>query len=416
MPADALVIGGGAVGACVALELVRSGTSVTLLEREAELGTGCSAGTVGSICPSHSAPLAMPSALKAGFTWLLKPDGPLYVEPRAAIVPWLARFIASCRPAQAARRHQFMRELSTVSLELHAGLAAQGLETTFQRQGTLVVCETDSGLEEAKHEATENVEAGLDATVMSAEELRALEPGLSRHFVGGVLYPAEAHCDSKLFVQAVGEAAEAEGALVRTRTEVLALRRKGSRITAVDTTDGTLTAGTVVLASGAWAGRLASAAGLFVPIEGGKGYHVEVPAVEDGPSRPVFGHETRVVVTPLEGRIRIGGTFELSGLDLTVSAQRLRAVDAAGRRAFPSIARLDVQQVWRGLRPCSPDGVPIVGRPASVENLVVATGHTHMGIALAPITGQLVRELVNGEPPSFDMAALSPNRFASLLM
>ena len=170
-----------------------------------------------------------------------------------------------------------------------------------------------------------------------------------------------------------------------------------------------------MLAAGAWAGGLARSAGLFVPVEGGKGYHVEVPAVADSPRRPVFLHETRVVATPFEGRTRFAGTLELSGLDLSVSRPRVAAVERAGRRGFPALTAQPVQRVWRGLRPCSPDGVPIVGRAAGVDNVIVATGHTHMGLALAPVTGRLVGELVRGDPPSHSLALLSPDRFRPLL-
>ena len=345
----------------------------------------------------------------------MQPDSPLYLRPRPAVLPWLARFVASCGSSRSDKRATLMREMSTTSLELHAELANEGLATSFERSGTLVACETEPGLEEARVEAAHNVEVGLEAQLMGRDEIHALEPGLAPHVRGGVYYPGEAHCDGATYVRAVCEAAEVLGVVVRTGTEVLRLRRRGTLVTTLETTDGPLTAGTVVLAAGAWAGGLARSAGLFVPVEGGKGYHVEVPAVADSPRRPVFLHETRVVATPFEGRTRFAGTLELSGLDLSVSRPRVAAVERAGRRGFPALAAQPVQRVWRGLRPCSPDGVPIVGRAAGVDNVIVATGHTHMGLALAPVTGRLVGELVRGDPPSHSLALLSPDRFRPLL-
>jgi D-amino-acid dehydrogenase len=183
----------------------------------------------------------------------------------------------------------------------------------------------------------------------------------------------------------------------------------------VETTDGSLTAGEVVLATGAWAPRLARTAGVWVPVEGGKGYHVELELGDGVPGLPVLLHEARVIATPLPRRVRLAGTLELAGLDLSVSRRRVDAVLAAGRRGLPRLAARAVTQVWAGLRPCAPDGLPIVGRPAALDGLVLATGHAMMGLTLAPVTGRLVREIVLGTPPSHPLGPLSPDRFRAAL-
>jgi D-amino-acid dehydrogenase len=150
-------------------------------------------------------------------------------------------------------------------------------------------------------------------------------------------------------------------------------------------------------------------------VEGGKGYHLELDPGEPATKIPIAFVESRVAATPLPVRLRLAGTLELAGLDLSVSQRRVDAVLTAGRRGLPSLATRPVKRIWRGLRPCTPDGLPIVGPPGSIPNLVFATGHAMMGITLAPVTGQIVREIVTGQPPSFDLAALSPDRFRKLL-
>ena len=410
---DVVVVGGGAVGACVALELARRGARPVVLERGAALGAGCSAGNAGLLCPSHAAPLASPAALRQGLRWLLRPDSPFALRPTPRIVPWLLRFAAASTARRAAAGMETIRALSAASLELHAALAAEGLRTGFERLGILNVFETDAGFAAGRRDAAEHAAAGFRAEPLDAGAARQLEPALGDGVAGAVLHPDEAHCDPLAFVRAVGEAAVAAGADVRTEVEALALRRDGAR-TLVETTAGELAASAVVLAAGAWTPRLARDLGIAVPVEGGKGYHVELDAAPTDPRRPVFLQEARVIATPLPGRLRLAGTFELAGLDLGVDRRRVEAVARSGRRVLPALAGRPVRRVWRGLRPCAPDGLPVVGRAPGLDGVVLATGHAMMGLTLAPVTGRLVAELLAGERPGHDLAPLAPERFRRL--
>jgi D-amino-acid dehydrogenase len=412
---DAVVIGGGAIGVCCALELARRGASVTLLERGPELAWGCSAGNAGLICPSHATPLANPAALKDGLRWMFKPDSPFYLRPRAAVLPWISRFVLASRPDRARTAAPVIRELSSASLALHAALAAEGLDTGLERRGSLNVCHSPEALTAAKREASEAATAGLRPQILDAAGARELEPALALDPAGAVFYPGDAHCDPLSFVLAVGEAAREAGVTLRTRTEVIGLRRGDGRVDAVATTAGDVRAGTVVVAAGAWTPGLARELGLFVPVEGGKGYHVDLEPSEGDPRIPVWFHGTRVIATPLVGRLRLAGTLELAGLDLTIDRRRVEAILNAGRRGVRGLATRRVLEVWRGLRPCTPDGLPIVGRAEPYENVVLATGHGMMGLTLAPVTGKLVGEIVADAEPSHDLAPLEPGRFQPVL-
>jgi D-amino-acid dehydrogenase len=196
---------------------------------------------------------------------------------------------------------------------------------------------------------------------------------------------------------------------------VLGFRCRNGRVHGVQTTAGELRPDWLVLAAGAWTPRLARDLGLFVPVEGGKGYHVDLESGNGDPTIPILLHETRVIATPLAGRLRLAGTLELAGLDLGVSRVRVDAVVRAGKRGIAALERRRIVEVWRGLRPCAPDGLPIVGRPESSENVVLATGHAMMGLTLAPITGRLVAEIVGDEAPSAQLGPLRPDRFQPLL-
>jgi D-amino-acid dehydrogenase len=412
---DVVIVGGGAIGVCCALELARAGAQVTLIEQGAELAWGCSAGNAGFICPGHSAPITSLESLELGLRNLFKPDGAFYLKVDPSLAPWLARFVAACRPDRARRGADAMRELATASLKLHASLSEEGLATTFSRRGILVAAETPEGLASLVAEGNANAQAGLRTEQLNGAEARSLEPELGASVVGGVHYPDEAHCDSAGFVEAIATAARDAGAKLQTRVEALRLLRSGGRVGGVETTRGRLRADTVVLAAGAWTSQLARDAGVFVPVVGGKGYHVELPDKPSAPRVPVLLKEARVAITPLSSRVRIGGTFELCGLDESVSPRRVAALVAGATRGMPNLSGRTRLSTWRGLRPCAPDGVPIIGASERLPNLVLATGHAHMGLALAPITGRLVREIISDEEPSHDLCAVRPDRFRPLI-
>ena len=410
---EVLVVGGGAIGTAVALELARRGARPVLVERGSALAAGCSAGNAGLICPSHSAPLATPSALRQGLRWMLTPDSPFHLRPSPALVPWLLRFAAASTERRAEASARLIRELSRASLELHAGLAGEGLDTGFERRGILNVYESKTGFAAGRKEAEANSLAGMRPRVLAAGDARDVEPALGPDMAGAVLYPNEAHCDPLRFVQAVGRAAAHAGAEIRTGVEVLGLRRRNGRIAAVETSAGELRPGSVVLAAGAWTPRFARDLGFFTPVQAGKGYHVDVMPAPGDPGIPVFMQESRVIATPLAGRLRLAGTLELASLDLGIEARRTDAIVAAARRVLPRLGA--PLELWAGLRPCAPDGLPLIGRPAELENVVLATGHATMGLTLAPITGRLVADLLAGEAPGHDVTALLPDRFRPLL-
>ena len=400
-----MVVGGGAIGVCCAYELAQRGVGVTLLERGEELASGASSGNAGLLCPSHSAPIANPDSVRNG------PDSPFYLRPRPSVAPWLARFVKASTPARAAAGTRIIRELSLASLDLHAELAAGGLATGFERRGILNVYETDAAfaLAGAHAEGT-----GLTVGILDRNETRDLEPAVGDRVAGSVYYPDEAHCDPIAFVYAVARAAREAGATIETDAAVHRLRRSNGGI-AVDWNRGKLRARTLVLAAGAWTSQLAAPLGVFLPQEGGKGYHLDLARDPRDPRIPVSFDEAHVIATPLPDRLRLSGTLELAGLDTSISRARVDAI----RRAAARVLRIDDTrpelETWAGLRPCTPDGLPVIGRPFGVEPLVLATGHARKGLSLAPITGKLVAELIVGDPPSLDLAPLSPDRFRPFL-
>jgi D-amino-acid dehydrogenase len=408
---DVAVIGAGAVGVCTALELARAGASVTVLERGPGLAAGCSAGNAGIVGAAHVLPLAGPAVLWEGLRWLGRPDSPFGMRLRPALVPWLARFVAASDPRRVAAARAALRALALESATMHAELHAAGLDTGYTKRGILNVYAGRRALRGAVRDAAADAADGLPSTVVDADRIRDELPGLGASAAGGVFYPQEAHCDPEQFVRAVGEQATLAGVAFRTGVEVIGARTRDGRVTELSTTAGAIRPGTVVIAAGAHSALLARALRIRLPMQGGKGYHVEIDTRRRDPQVPVWLHAQRVVLTPMPGRLRVAGTLELAGLDDSVDQRRVAAVLAAAEQSLEDVPGRSVRRVWRGLRPCSPDGLPIVGWAPEVRNALLATGHGMWGLQLAPVTGRIVSELVGRPALERDLAAISPARF-----
>jgi D-amino-acid dehydrogenase len=405
---DVVVVGAGAIGAAAAYELARHGARVAILERSFT-ASGCSHGNAGLISPSHSEALASPASLRSGLAWIGRRDGPLHVRPRVAVIPWLVRFAAASLPKRSAAASATLRSLTSASLALHEELAQAGLPTSFVRRGILSVYESEHALEHAAIRSRRI--DGQQSSRLTREEARELLPALTPKIAGALYHLHEAHCDPGMFVQALLGASSELGAEVRTGVEILRLKRSRDRICELQTTAGTIHPAVVLLAAGVWTRELAASVGVSIPLEAGKGYHLELGSGTSDSGVPAFLEEARITATPLQGRLRITGTLDLSGLDLRVDPIRLQAIAHAARRTLTPPPDTNATGIWRGLRPCAPDGLPIIGRAEEIENLYLATGHAMLGIALAPATGEIIADLISGQTPRLATEPFAPSRF-----
>jgi D-amino-acid dehydrogenase len=409
----AVVIGGGVIGVTSAHYLARDGWAVTLLERD-EICSGSSYGNAGLVVPSHVLPLAAPGVWWQGVKWMLNPDSPFYIKPRVdpAFLSWLWRFRAACHPDRANRAMPLLRELSVKSLELYRELAAiPGLDFAFRESGSMLVFLTDEALRHGVEEARHFAEVGVSSKVLDGPGARSVEPALRPEVVGGVLFPEDSLLVPDRFVKGLGRVLEAEGVEVRTGTEVLGLRTAGSQVSRIETTRGAFSADVVVLAAGAWSPGVARSLGLRVPIEAAKGYSLTYRRPADGPNIPLLPAEGRFSITPMGDLLRFGGTLELAGLDLSINRRRVEALHRSARQYIHRTEELELLEIWRGLRPCTPDGLPMLGRSRRLGNLVLAAGHAMVGMSLGPVTGKIVAQLAAGTEPMADIRLLDPHRF-----
>jgi len=254
---------------------------------------------------------------------------------------------------------------------------------------------------------------GVEAQVLDARQTAALDPGVRMDVAGSVYFPKDCHLSPNRFMSGLRRQLEKLGVRLQWDTEVNGFTHHASRITAARTPAGEFAADEFVLCGGSWSPVLARQLGLKLPMQAGKGYSLTLPKPRQLPEICAILHEARIAMTPMGGALRFGGTMEIAGLNEVINPARVRGIVKAVPKYYPEFTPQDFDGVepWRGLRPCSPDGMPYVGRTAKCANLILATGHAMMGLSLGPITGRLVAAIVSGEKPEFDLALLNPDRY-----
>lgn len=405
---DAVIVGGGVIGAACAFELARRGAGVTVLEREQDVGQACSYGNAGLVGSALGLPLATPGALREGMHSLFDRDAPLHIPLRPELLPWLTRFALACRRDRYEHGLTALTPLGVDSFQMHLEYAASGIRVGLTHRGAVLTWESDATFE-AGVRALRAAGAGL--TVLDRSQSSELVPALEGDLPRAAIDQDIAHCDSRQWTLGVAAAAMELGARVRRGVRVQRLLVSDGRVRGVATDDGDVTAGVTVVAAGVWTDQLLSGTGVRLTLEGGKGYHVDLAPDAHDPSLPVYLQDAHVVATPLPGRLRLAGTLDLAGFDAAVDRRRADAVLASACRSLGGLRERRVEEVWAGLRPCTSDGLPVIGPTGAAEGLLIATGHAMVGLALAPVTGKLVAELASGAPPSHDISALSPDRF-----
>jgi D-amino-acid dehydrogenase len=412
-----VIVGGGVIGLCTAYYAVLRGWRVTVVERGGPERDGCSFGNAGLVVPSHIVPLAAPGMVQLGLKWMLQPEAPFHVRPRLSwdLLRWGWHFCRAATPLRARRAAPVLRDLSLASRNCYDELAA-ALPDAFglTANGLLMLCKTERALHEEAKAAAEARRLGLTAEVVDAKRIAALEPDLRIDAIGGVLFSQDCHLEPGRLMNSLQDLLVKYGVDFRWHTAVLDWQARGRRVAALLTSQGEITAADVVLAGGSWSSGLGRRLGLDLPMQPGKGYSLTLPRPRQLPRRGLICVEARLAVTPLGDALRFGGTMELGGLDESIAPARVRGILRSIPAYFPDFCAEDFSAVkpWCGLRPCSPDGLPYLGRAPRWDNLIVATGHAMLGVSLGPITGKIVAELLAGERPAVDLRLLRPNRFA----
>lgn len=408
-----VVVGGGVVGLTTAYSLRRRGADVVLLEA-GTVATGASHGNAGWLVPSLAAPMAAPGVTAYALRSLVRSDTPVYLRPRADpdLVRWMWRFWRSSSSERHLAGLRAVSRLAVPTMTLYDEMASDGVDFRMKRDGLLFAFLEERTAENqlAAMQVLGEFGYSIPTELLSAAQVTAREPALSESVAAGLFIGEERHVDPTSLMTGLVNRLRQMGVEIREGVTTEGCRIVGDRVAAVETTDGPVVASTVVLAAGAWSGRLARQFGARIPIQAGKGYSFASNPCT-APRQPLYLAEAHVGVTPFGDRTRIAGTIELGGLDAAVVPRRLAAM-AAAAQAYLREPIGEPEQAWAGLRPISADGLPVVGRVPGLDNVIVSTGHGTLGVTLAPVTAEGVAQLViTGRAPS-ELAPFSLERFS----
>jgi D-amino-acid dehydrogenase len=412
---DVLILGAGIIGLSLAVELQKSGRHVTVIDK-GDVGFGCSYGNAGWMTPCFSMPLPQPGMFWKSIGWLLDQDSPLRIKPQPSwlLVRWMTHFLFAMNEKRMLESVKVLTDISKYSLNSYRELAAKTPKPFgFDQKGLFLVSGTNDGLKGAKLEMELMQAQGVPGKLMTGDEISLMEPSLKPGLKGGVYFPSEAHAEPLLTVQALAAEFESLGGKIQTRTEVYDFSKVGGKIEAVHTTRGSFAPDLVVMAMGTWSKELAARLNCRVPILGGKGYRILTNSFDVKPSHPIMLVDKKIALTPrMDGLTSVAGTLELVDQDFEITPRRLNNI-ITGSQQYLHMSKGDpeIKEVWRGLRPCTPDGLPMIGFSKKHSNLFYNTGHQMLGLQSAPGSGRLATDMIMGLKPFTETKPFRPERY-----
>ncbi len=370
---------------------------------------------------SLSAPVPAPGLVSQSFKWMLRPDSPLYVRP--SVVPgmlgWLLEFWRHCNVEKYEKGRAALGQLNRLALRDFDALVDQGLEFEMHSAGLMYVCRSHAALQSMLDDLAHWESFGASEPIqLSADEAREMEPALRPDIIGALLVESERHVRPEKLLAGAERWLRENGVELRSHTEVVDLVMQDGRVTGVRTAGGgndTIDGDEVLLATGAEAASLSARAGFKLPMQAGKGYSLTIRNPRLQLKRSMYLVEGRVALAPYDGALRVAGTMELSGINTNLYEQRIAGIRRSANLYLEGWEHGEETDVWVGMRPMLPDGLPAIGRAPTVPNLYVASGHAMLGVTLGPTTAVLIADLMTKGEAEVDLNPFDPGRFDARL-
>ena len=409
------VVGGGVIGIACAHYLTRAGYQVTVMDR-ASIGGACSHANCGYVCPSHILPLTVPSAIPMALKSLLKPRSPFKVKFSLSpnYVSWMLQFAKRCRERVALAAGHHLKAILDASLVEYKNLIAdQQIDCEWRESGLLHVFQNQNALDAfARENDWVQSEYQCGAKRIAANELPGLDTTLRSDLAGGFLHEHDASLRPDLLNQSWRSKLESEGVRFLENCDLQNIVRDASgKVKYLNTSQGQQIANVFVFALGAWSERFGRELGFKLPIQPGKGYSVTLEKPDVSPTLPMLFPEKKIGISPFANGFRIGSMMEFVGFDQAIPEYRIQQLKDSVKPFFNFQLNDTEQERWHGYRPMTYDTLPVIGQAPGVENGFVATGHSMLGVSMAPATGRLIAEMVTKQPTHIDAQAFSPARF-----
>ena len=414
MSKNIIIIGGGIIGLSTAYYLQKEGHQVTVIDKT-DFTSGASYVNAGFITPSHIVSLASPGMITQGIKWMFNSSSPFYVKPRLDVdfLKWTWAFKKSANAKKVAASIPVIRDINLLSRDLYEEIKkSNDFNFHYEHKGLMMYYQSDKVGEHEWELGEKALKAGLHAEhLTSIEAIRKYEPTADLNVKGAVYFDCDAHMTPSDFMPEMVTYLKSKGVQILANEEVKDIAVSNQVISKVITDKGTYTADEVVLAAGSWSPLLTNKLGLKIPIQAGKGYRINVER-ETNITIPSILCEAKVAVTPMTGFTRFAGTMEIDGINHTINPARVNAIANAAKSFYNGleITQSEKEDAECGLRPCSPDGLPYIGKSSKCTNLTIAAGHAMMGWSLGPATGKLVTEIISNKKPSLDLSPFHPDR------
>jgi len=410
-----VVVGAGIAGLASAYYLVRDGWDVKILEKNT-LDNNCSYGNAGMIVPSHFTPLAAPGIVAQGIKWMFNSKSPFYVRPslNPRMINWGLKFLKHANRTHVEQHAAAIRDLNLYSSRLYDELAQEEeFDFELKQNGILMMYKSKEMQHEEIELAHRAKDLGLDVDILEGNAVQELEPNLKLDVLGAILY----RCDGKLYppklMRQLIHYLKAAGVVFFEETEVHKFITNGNKVKEAISNKGSFQADAFVLTGGAYLPQLTSKLHVNTPLMPGKGYSfMYQPEKENTLNHAALLLEARVAVTPMNGQIRFSGTMELGPANDRIYENRVRGIVESIPKYYPEL-KVDYpsEKIWYGYRPCSPDGLPYLGRLKKFDNVLVAGGGGMMGLSLGPAYGKVVADLLAGQKIEAEIAGFRPDRF-----
>ncbi len=415
-----LILGSGVIGTTSAYYLSLAGHEVTVVDRQPGAGLETSYANAGELSYGYASPWAGPGIPVKAIKWLLMQDGPLVLRPKLDPRMWLwgLQLLANCTHRAYALNKSRMVRVAEYSRDRMVDLRkATGLAFDGRQQGTLQLFRQQKQLDHAADDIAVLKQYGVPYEVLDPAGCVAAEPGLATSsvpFVGGLRLANDDTGDCRMFTEGLAALAARAGVAFRYNTAIRSIHVSGGAVEGVETEAGLLTADAYVVALGSYSPLLLRPLGIDLPVYPIKGYSITVPIVDASvaPQSTIMDETYKVATTRLGDRIRVGGTAEIAGYDMTLHAARRGPLDRSLRELFPRAGDLGRATYWCGLRPMTPDGTPVLGR-SRIDRLYLNTGHGTLGWTMAAGSGSVLADLISGREPAIDIADLDLSRYSA---
>ena len=406
------IIGSGIVGLCCALYLQRDGWEVTIIDKVGP-GESCSYGHAGVLSETSALPNAMPGVISKVPKWLLDPEGPLYIRMRYLphLLPWLLRFIKAGTARESENTVRSLLALNAGTVGKYQNLVNSSQAGSLIRpSGYLSVYQSESSYKHASGGWELLQRHGAQLRMLTGEELHELEPMLAPSYIRAVMIENQGYVTNPYRLAQVLSEQFSQAGGVFLRREVREVRLSADGNVRLNLDLGYVESGKLVVAAGAWSHQITAQLGVHVPLETERGYHVTLAHPEVQPSHVIMEAEHKFVATPMEMGIRFAGTAELAGLTASPNYERADILLRLGKRMFPGLSGSEKTE-WMGHRPSLPDSRPVIGKCPAAPNVLFAFGHGHRGLIGAPMTGEIIADLMANRQPKIDITPFRPERF-----